>query len=134
MNLIGPSLRRSIISGSVINNSLHKCHPCQIFPVVASVKPAELKALMFAAPFQVNRLNSGSARRSHHIPRPRQVWDCDIYPIPTLPHSSLSFSQSKNKSVCLLCNREEVKSVVCARHAPKPEPHWFRTHPHHRHM
>lgn len=48
--------------------------------------------------------------------------------------SSLSFSQSKNKSVCLMCNCEEVKSVVCERHAPECEPHWFRTHPHHRHM
>lgn len=93
-------------------------------------KPAKLNAVNLTdCAFQVNRPGALTL-----FLRPCRVWDCDIYPIPTLPLSSLSFSQSKNKSVCLLCNCEEVNSVVCERHAPQPEPHWLRTHPQRRHM
>lgn len=122
------SLKRYVISVRLI----HKSCLCQICPQGTVEKPAELNVVILThSAFQGNRLNSGSAGRSHLVPPGlrRRVWDCDIYPIPTLPHSSLSFSQSKNKSVCLMCNCEEVKSVVCERHAPQTEPLWFRTHP-----
>lgn len=80
-----------------------------------------------------NQADSGSAGRPHRVPWLRQVWDRDTCRFPTVPQSSLSFSRSKNKSVCLPRNCKEVRSVVCQRHAPQPEQRWWRTHPSHRH-
>lgn len=55
----------------------------------------------------------GSTGQPHCVPWPRQVWDRDTCRFPTVPQPSLSFSQSKNKSVCLTRNCKEVRSVVC---------------------